>query len=155
MELENMKREEYGEQYNEHLLEQWKSCVEMANCNSERRISTNNVYISISAAIIALISFSLDYKSILLSVVGTIVCVLWLNSIDSYKRLSSVKYQIINEIEKKLPISPYGHEWSLLSDNKKYKRFTHIERILPWIFIILFALCALWQIIICIYGWAK
>lgn len=155
MELENMKKEEYGELYNEHLLEQWKSCVEMANCNSERRISTNNVYISINAAIIALISFSLDYKSILLSVVGTIVCVLWLNSIDSYKRLSSVKYEIINEIEKKLPISPYGYEWSLLSENKKYKRFTHIERILPWIFIILFALCALWQIITCIYGWAK
>lgn len=155
MELENVSKEEYGDLYNEHLLEQWKICVEMANCNSERRISTNNVYISINAAIIAVISFALDYKSILLSVAGTIVCVLWLNSINSYKSLSGVKYKIINEIEKKLPISPYGHEWSLLCDNKKYKRFTNIERTLPWIFIVIFALCALWQIITSIYSTAN
>ncbi|SJZ83034.1 RipA family octameric membrane protein [Garciella nitratireducens] len=68
MEIENLKSEEYGEQYKEHLLEQWKTCVEMANCNSERRISTNNVYITVNAAIIALISFTFDYKSILLSI---------------------------------------------------------------------------------------
>lgn len=98
MEIENLKSEEYGEQYKDHLLEQWKTCVEMANSNSERRISTNNVYITVNAAIIALISFTFDYKSILLSIVGAIVSILWLNSIISYKKLNSVKYQIINEI---------------------------------------------------------
>jgi len=103
VEIENLKSEEYGEQYKDHLLEQWKTCVEMANCNSERRISTNNVYITVNAAIIALISFTFDYKSILLSMVGAIVSILWLNSIISYKKLNSVKYQIINEIEKSCP----------------------------------------------------
>jgi hypothetical protein len=72
VEIENLKSEEYGEQYKDHLLEQWKTCVEMANCNSERRISTNNVYITVNAAIIALISFTFDYKSILLSKVAHI-----------------------------------------------------------------------------------
>ncbi len=152
MEIENLKSEEYGEQYKDHLLEQWKTCVEMANCNSERRISTNNVYITVNAAIIALISFTFDYKSILLSMVGAIVSILWLNSIISYKKLNSVKYQIINEIEKKLPISPYAYEWSLLGDNKKYRRFTHLERILPWLFIILYIICIFWQVAICIFN---
>lgn len=151
VEIENLKSEEYGEQYKEHLLEQWKTCVEMANSNSERRISTNNVYITVNAAIIALISFTFDYKSILLSIVGAIVSILWLNSIISYKKLNSVKYQIINEIEKKLPISPYAYEWSLLGDNKKYRRFTHLERNLPWLFIILYIICIFWQVAICIF----
>lgn len=75
-----MKSERYGEQYKDHLLEQWKTCVEMANCNSERRISTNNVYITINAAIIEIISFTFDYKRILLSIVGAIVSIV-------YKRL--------------------------------------------------------------------
>ena len=112
VEIENLKSEEYGEQYKDHLLEQWKTCVEMANCNSERRISTNNVYITVNAAIIALISFTFDYKSILLSMVGAIVSILWLNSIISYKKLNSVKYQIIND--QSLQAITLEHDWSFL-----------------------------------------
>lgn len=150
MKIENMKSEEYGEHYKEHLLEQWKTCVEMANSISEHRISTNNVYITVNAAIIALISFTFDYKSILLSIVGAIVSILWLNSIISYMKLNDVKYKIINKIEEKLPISPYSYEWSLLEDDKRYRRFTHLERILPWLFITLYIICIFWQVAICI-----
>lgn len=139
MDLLNVDKSEYGEQYNDHLLEQWKTCVEMANSSSERRISTNSVYITINAAILAVVSFTLDHKSVLLSIVGIVVSILWLNSISSYKKLNSTKYKVINEIEKRLPSAPFAYEWSLLGDNKKYKRFTHVERVLPWIFIGLFA----------------
>jgi len=144
--LVNIKKDEYGDQFNDHILEQWKTCAEMANCNSERRINSNNIYIAINAAIIALTSFSLDYKSIVMSIVGIIVSILWQSTIKSYKELNRVKYRIINKIEKMLPISPYEYEWKLINEEGKYKRFTYLETFLPWIFIFLYSLCILAQL---------
>ena len=146
MNLVNIKKDEYGDQFNDHILEQWKTCAEMANCNSERRINSNNIYIAINAAIIALTSFSLDYKSIVMSIVGIIVSILWQSTIKSYKELNRVKYRIINKIEKMLPISPYEYEWKLINEEGKYKRFTYLETFLPWIFIFLYSLCILAQL---------
>ena len=65
-------------------------------------------------------SFSLDYKSIILSVVGIAVCIVWLYSIENYKKLSSVKYHIVNEIEDRLPLAPFSYEWEKLNNEKKY-----------------------------------
>ncbi|BAK56535.1 hypothetical protein SFBM_0763 [Candidatus Arthromitus sp. SFB-mouse-Japan] len=148
MNLVNIKKDEYGDQFNDHILEQWKTCAEMANCNSERRINSNNIYIAINAAIIALtsFSFSLDYKSIVMSIVGIIVSILWQSTIKSYKELNRVKYRIINEIEKMLPISPHEYEWKLINEEDKYKRFTYLETFLPWIFIFLYSSCILAQL---------
>lgn len=37
MALESVSKEEYGETYASVVLEQWKTCVEMANSNTEKR----------------------------------------------------------------------------------------------------------------------
>ena len=136
MELESVSRENYGEEYDGVVLEQWKTCVEMANSNTEKRTNSNNIFISINAALLAVISFSLDYKSIILSVVGIAVCVVWLCSIESYKKLSSVKYHIVNDIEQRLPLKPFTYEWCTLKNEKKYIGLTKIENTLPCLFIL-------------------
>ena len=138
MKLDSVPRKNYGEEYNSTVLEQWKTCVEMANYNTEKRVSSNNIFITINAALLAVISFSLDYKSIVLSVVGFAVCVVWLYSIKSYKNLSSVKYHIVNEIELLLPLKPFTYEWETLSKKNKYVGLTKIEKALPWLFISLY-----------------
>ena len=138
MKLNSVPRKNYGEEYNSTVLEQWKTCVEMANYNTEKRVSSNNIFITINAALLAVISFSLDYKSIVLSVVGFAVCVVWLYSIKSYKNLSSVKYHIVNEIELLLPLKPFTYEWETLSKKNKYVGLTKIEKALPWLFISLY-----------------
>jgi len=140
MELESVTREDYGEEYDAVVLEQWKTCVEMANSNTEKRTNSNNVFITINAALLAVVSFSLDYKSIILSTVGIAVCVAWIYSIESYKKLSSVKYHIVNEIELQLPLKPFAYEWEKLNNEKKYLRLTKIEKILPWLFILLYGI---------------
>lgn len=146
MDLESITREEYGNEYDASVLEQWKTCVEMANSNTEKRNNSNNIFITINSALFAVITFSLDYKSILLSAVGIFICVLWINSIQSYKKLSSVKYHIVNEIEKKLPLSPFAYEWEKLKNEEKYIGLTKIEKILPWLFILLYVLSIIWPI---------
>lgn len=143
MRLESVSREDYGENYDAVVLEQWKTCVEMANSNTEKRTNSNNIFITINAALLAVISFSLDYKSIILSVVGIAVCVVWLYSIESYKKLSGVKYHIVNEIELRLPLKPFAYEWDKLNVEKKYLGLTKIEKILPWLFILLYLISVL------------
>lgn len=86
MQLESVSREDYGADYDSVVLEQWKTCVEMANSNTEKRTNSNNIFITINAALLAVVSFSMEYKSIVLSVVGIAVCVVWLYSIESYKK---------------------------------------------------------------------
>ena len=70
MQLESVSREDYGADYDSVVLEQWKTCVEMANSNTEKRTNSNNIFITINAALLAVVSFSMEYKSIVLSVVG-------------------------------------------------------------------------------------
>lgn len=146
MALESISKEEYGETYNSVVLEQWKTCVEMANSNTEKRTNSNNIFITINAALLTVVSFSLEYKSILLSIVGIAVCIVWLYSIDNYKKLSSVKYHIINEIECQLPLAPFADEWERLKNEKQYIGLTKIEKVLPWLFISLYAISIIWPI---------
>jgi hypothetical protein len=128
----------YGDTYEPAVLEQWKTCVEMANCNSEKRNNSNNIFITINVAILAVLGFSMEYKSLMLSLAGICICFLWIYTLNSYSKLSRVKYDIINEIEKQLPLSPFSHEWKKLNKNKKYIRLTSIEKVIPILFMILY-----------------
>lgn len=139
MTLESVPREEYGENYNSVILEQWKTCVEMANSNTEKRTNCNTIFTTINAALLAVISFSLDYKSIALSVIGIVVCIVWLSSIENYKKLSRVKYYIVNEIERKLPLATFSYEWEKLNSEEQYIGLTKIEKILPSIFVFFYS----------------
>ena len=147
MAVESVSKEEYGETYASVVLEQWKTCVEMANSNTEKRTNSNNIFITINAALLAVVSFSLDYKSIILSIVGIAVCAVWLCSIENYKKLSSVKYHIVNEIECQLPLAPFSDEWDRLKNEKQYIGLTKIEKVLPWLFIFLYTVSIVWPLV--------
>ena len=133
---------QYGDRYTEYILEQWKTAVEMSNALSDRRTNMNNIYVSINAIMIALLTFQFEKKSIGFAIVGISVCVLWLVNLNNYKRLNSVKFQIINELEKKLPANVFDYEWELVGrgdESKKYKKMSCIEMIIPGIFILVYA----------------
>lgn len=144
--LESATKKEYGSDYNAAVLEQWKTCVEQANSTTEKRNNSNGLFITLNVALFAVITFTWDYKSILLSIVGIVVCILWLNMIRSYRQLSLVKYNIINEIEKQLPLAPSSHEWETLKLKHDYVDLTKLEKFIPWLFIVLYSLAILWPL---------
>lgn len=127
----------------ELLLAQWQTCVEMANSVSQRRDTMNNIFITLNLAIMAAVSIVWDIKSILILVAGIVVCVLWLLFIRNYKQLNSVKFDVINKIEKDLPAQPFCDEWEKLKNNKKYMDGTKLERYLPVMFIVLYVITAI------------
>lgn len=132
----------------EIILAQWQTCVEMANSISQRRDTMNNIFVTLNLAILASFSFLLEIKSILLLIAGTVICVIWISFIRNFKLLNTEKFNVINELERKLPTKPFMEEWEQLQKNKKYKDSTMLEETLPKMFMVIYIVVIVITIII-------
>lgn len=127
----------------EIILSQWKTCVEMADSVSKRRDTMNNIFVTLNLAIIASVLTKWDVKSILMLITGCSISIIWIILIKNYKILNREKFEVINKIEKQLPMKPFNNEWKKLKENKSYYDSTKLEVLLPMIFIILYLLSTL------------
>lgn len=132
MALQNKKYEKSDK--DELILEQWSKAVEMADTSIDKRINSSNVYLTIEVALIAVISFVGHWWNYVVAAIGIIVSIVWYMSLKSYRVLSQIKYEVINEIEENLPVQPFKYEWELLKANKGYRQVTCFEKCLPIIF---------------------
>lgn len=137
---------EYGKNYQEHLLEQYKLFVQMADNISERRSKTNTFFLSVNSFLLTALGI---FTKIILDVDvglwwlyvasagGIIFAITWYVLIRNYKKLNSGKFEVIHELEKKLPTSPYTKEWNIIrkGNGNKYQKLTNIESVVPIIFI--------------------
>ena len=137
-------KEEYGDDYKTHLLEQYKLYVEMADRISNRRQAANSFFLSVNTAIIALVGYLNSGSKapsefyFLVSISGIVLCFMWYKLLCSYKNMNSVKFKVIQEIEAQLPFAPYYMEWEKLGKGKKsklYLPFTRVEMFIPWVFL--------------------
>ena len=158
-----MPPDDYGENYNDHLLEQYKLYVEMADRVSQRREQSNRFYVTIVSALAAIVviiaRFGVPENGALLEVAflvvglfGLALSVVWHFNIRSYRTLNSAKFAIINRMEKQLPYAGYNEEWEILRPSegrRPYFQLTRVEQFVPMIFALLFialtiyALCLL------------
>lgn len=144
-ELFNKPFGEFTDDEKKSSVEIYKMLVDMADKVSQRRQNANNFYLSVNTALIgasAYISAINPAQSIvntvLISVAGLLVCILWKRNIDSYKDLNSGKFHVITELEKALPISPYAAEWEELERGKsksRYRPFHTVEILVPYVFL--------------------
>lgn len=125
------------------ILAQWQTCVEMANEISHRRDTMNNLFVTINVALIAMISYVWSIKTIFVSLIGIIFCIVWIRFIINFKMLNKEKFNVINELESRLPVKPFNNEWNKLQSNKKYTDGTTIEYILPSTFIIAYIIISI------------
>src|SRR5215472_12932094 len=100
----------------DRLAEQYRLAVEMWDRVRARRQLTNTFYLTINSAFVAGIKIA-DIETIkpsfrYLSVVGLIVCALWIASILNYKSLTDVKQRVIVQLEQVLPCAPFSAEAS-------------------------------------------
>lgn len=136
------------DQNKEFLLAQWQTCVEMANSISQRRDAMNNLFVTLNIAISATVSVVWDFKSLFIMIAGIMLCITWLLFINNFKILNAEKFHVINDIEQKLPEQPFSKEWELLRNNNRYSDGTKLEKILPIMFLLLYAVTVIAMIII-------
>lgn len=136
-----------ADQYRDHILEQYKLYLEMADRISSRRDIANGFFLTLNGLILGTVgvlvdkgcALNLKWGLLLPLSVLLIECFFWWRLIISYKQLNGAKFQIIGELESRLPASPYGRaEWAGLlkqgTDKKVYWPLTHLESKIPLIF---------------------
>lgn len=132
-----------GNDYRATLLEQYKLYVEMADRISQRRSISNTFFLTLNSAFITVIVSLFPGESIgatwlLLPLAALIVqCLAWYFIVRSYRMLNSCKYNIVNELEERLPATPWKTEWRRLGHQTgpaRYWRFTLLEQWIPAIF---------------------
>lgn len=115
-------------------FEQYKLFIESAEKTSDKRITQNNIYLTINLAFISYISTqNFDIKqTIIMIIIGILICAIWFCTINNYSKRNKIKFEIINESEYgKL----YKEEWKRIS---VLTSLTTYEKISSLIFIILY-----------------
>jgi hypothetical protein len=152
---ENVTEKSYGSQYRNHLFEQYKLYVEMADRVSNRRNLANTFFLTLNTLILGAIGFSLEKGPTLVDhwviffplAAVLLLCITWWMIVRSYRQLNAGKYLVVGEFEKRLPASPYlSGEWKALGEGKDFRRYvplTHVENWIPVIFAFLYIIMAL------------
>lgn len=141
--------ETYGDSFRDHLLEQYKLYVASAEQISERRVSANNYLLTVNAFLVTLYSLLAASKYMsawasLVPIAGFLVAFTWRRIITSYKDLNTVKFKVIHELEQQMPAALYAYEWRKAEEGrgKAYHPLSHLERWIPVVFMILYAVLA-------------
>ena len=143
-------RDSYGAEYENHLFEQYRICVEMADRVSSRRMLANSffagVHTTLAVAYTVLLKEKVLEPSLLIFVPFValiLLCYLWWEVVKSYRQLNSGKYKVVLALEQMLPVAPYHAEWIALGegkDRKLYQPLTHVEKWIPACFGMLYLL---------------
>jgi hypothetical protein len=142
-------REEYGDSWRSDLFEQYKMYVESADKISERRTAANNYLLTVNTGLVTLYGLATQPAStivwhITVPIAGILASFVWWWLIQSYRDLNTVKFKVIHELENYLPVALYDHEWKLAEQGrgKSYRPVSHLEGLVPFIFMALYVLLA-------------
>ena len=133
----NFTESEYGYNYKDHILEQYKIYIEMSDRISQRRLTTNTFFISANTFLITMVTIFSDFDFTvfrLTAIMGIILSFAWYFLLNSYRQMNSSKFKVIHEMEDLLPLSIYKEEWNKLEHGKNKKLYwpvSHLEKMFP------------------------
>lgn len=122
----------------------------MADRISARRGIANSFFLTANTGIVAVLG-SQDVRWYL-AAAGIVFAAAWWALLKSYRDLNSAKFEIILDMEERLPVRVYGDEWDRLRREPvkfslrrvrswlaQYRELGSIERVVPWVFALIYA----------------
>lgn len=159
--LFSISKKEFGDNYMDKLFEQYKIYVEMAKSNDVRKGTTNSFFLSINTGLLSALGFlftlgisTSEITSLWIfggSAAGILFAYAWVRTVVWFSQLNRARWKIIQEIEKKLPLSIYDTEWVALGegkDKKLYKPLSGVEKMVPKVFIGFYSLLIVLSILL-------
>jgi hypothetical protein len=129
-------------------LELYKLAVEMADRISARRALANTFFLTVNTGLAALLGG--ENLRWYVAAAGIVFALSWWWLLQSYRKLNSAKFQVINAIEPRLPFQLFSEEWRHLESTKApprpwpcrdlwawlkgYHELGTVERIVPVVF---------------------
>ena len=150
-------------QHEEMILEEYKIYSQMKERFIDRNFATNKFYLLVILGILLIILFTKDFSfaygfssTLIFTAIGMLVCVMWWINVDSYNFLIRIKLrEVLEEIEKQLPISPNKMEIEAITSLKKGKReflFADIQKLIATVLFILLLLLFGYEILLMIFA---
>jgi hypothetical protein len=153
-EKEKFINEKYGDNFQSHLLEQYKLFVHTSLEVTSKRMEANKFHLTLNSVIFAIASYMTAINQhviiILFSAVGILISFVWRRSIDSFKELNKGKFKVIHELEAYLPARLF--KWEEVHCLKKYHGLTSVEKYYPIIFMILYAVLIVISVSLILYS---
>lgn len=119
----------------ECAFEIYKMFVATTQHISECRQQSNNFYILLNSGIVA---YNSHFHSFFIIILGILINIVWILKISAYKNLNQAKFQVIEKLEKRLPVQVFHDEYQILKE-KNHKNLSYYEKYIPWVFIIVFS----------------
>ena len=138
----------YGPKYRDHLLEQYKLYVQMADRVSHRRALANSFFLTLHTGLLALAAGitglsrgepSNEWAGLAIAGFGIPFAAVWFLILHSYRELNKAKFAVVRELEDDLPKAPFGREEAKYAG--RYARLTNVEAWVPIVF-------ALWYLVV-------
>jgi len=147
------------------LFQQYKLYVESAEKNSDRRAVANRFMVAINSVVFSAFLYGIVYffkaagedafnlSAFLLLVfvffgIGSLLSLYWNYMLNSYAKISKIKFAIIGELEDAMPATLYKSEWERLKADQ-YEDITTWECRVPIILLVLYV-----TIFVLVFVWA-
>ena len=141
----------------ELIFQQYRLYSEQKEQFINRSFLINRFYLGISILLLVLTAFTKPAPMMfdislaaVLSIVGMCTSALWWMNMDSYNMLIKIKFaKVLEEIEKQLPVQPYGDEYKAIQqyrEDKKMFLFSDIQKSFAVIVFIVFFIVLLEEI---------
>lgn len=141
-----------GAALEDNYFELYRLAVEMADRISARRGVANSFFLTANTGVVGVLG-AVDVRWYL-AAAGMVFSVTWWALLKSYRDLNSAKFDVILAMEDRLPVRIYGDEWDRLRKESipfgmrrealrswlaQYRELGRIERVIPWIFTVLYS----------------
>jgi hypothetical protein len=141
------------------VLELYKTAVEMADRVSARRATANAFFLTAQSALVAVVGLATPallkvswWTALAVSLAGVTLSASWWLQLRSYRDLNRAKFVVINAIEEDLPVKVFSDEWAAIQREpggrkRRYLQLGTTERLVPFIFAVLYVLLFLGRVI--------
>jgi hypothetical protein len=131
------------------IFQQYKLYSEQKESFITRSFAINRFYLCLCIILLfgvyltktAIFAYSIPLGT-LLTIIGMCCAILWWMNMDSYNMLIKIKFaKVLEEIEKKLPVQPYGEEYKEIAEYREKKKmflFSDIQKTVAVIVFLMF-----------------
>ena len=141
----------YSQKNEEHFFDQYKLIIESVHQLSMARETSNSFWATVNGITITGVSFvnilaettkfsKLFLVSFLL-VTGYLFCLSWIGYLNTIRKNLYIRYEILLEMEKQLPIKFFGRVYEEINKKEGTSSLSAKEILVPTIFIMAYTLC--------------